>query len=165
MELQIRYDKTSTGNKLNPVSREILAEQFKAMLEKGGNWYIRILRSSYTPTRYKYLFGCVYLTALPNVADLLHIVEFQDGEYKTRPIETTSELHDLMKWKYAAVEVMDPTTGDVTRLPVSTTQFEDAKFYSEFEEQVILFLSEIGGFPNGCMSREEYAGLMKSKPK
>jgi len=148
-------------NKIHPVSRQILQEQFQEMQEKGGWWNFTTTQANYTPTRYKYLFDCVYKDALPNVAHRFQVIG-KDG--KQRPLETASELHEYMKWAFNSILILNPETGEVCRVPDTSTKLDDNKFYSVFEEKVIQLLTEMDAFgADGCMSRDEWAE--KKHPK
>lgn len=142
-------------NTLHHVSRQILKEQIEEMAKIGGWWNFVATQRQYTPTRYKYLFDCVYQEALPRVAHRYQIVE--NGQ--PRPIKNTEELHLCMKWEFLSVQIIEPETGVISRIPGTSTALEDKEFYQEFEENVIAHLTELGGFPDGCLSREEWAEL------
>jgi hypothetical protein len=148
-------------HKIHPVSREILREQIAQMADKGGWWNISTTQANYTPTRYKYLFDCVYKDALPNVANRFQVIG-KDG--KQRPLETTDELHEYMKWAFNSILILNPETGEVCRVPDTSTKLDDNKFYSVFEEKVIQLLTEMDAFgADGCLSRDEWAE--KKHPK
>ena len=146
---------------LHPVSREIMREQFAEMAEKGGWWNFSTTQANYTPTRYKYLFDCVYKNALPNVAHRFQVI----GKYgKQRPLETAKELHEYMKWAFNSVLILNPETGEVCRVPDTSTKLDDRKFYDTFEEKVIQLLTEMDAFgADGCMSREQWAEMKHPK--
>jgi hypothetical protein len=147
--------------KLHPISREIMREKFEEMAEKGGWWNFSTTQANYTPTRYKYLFDCVYKNALPNVAHKFQVIG-KDG--KQRPLEKPEELHEYMKWAFNSILILNPETGEVCRVPDTSTKLDDNKFYSVFEEKVIQLLTEMDAFgADGCMSRDKWAQMKHPK--
>jgi hypothetical protein len=141
--------------KLTSVSRQIVKEQFDEMAEKGGWWNVSTTQRQYTGGRCKYLFDCVYQTALPNVCNRWLIVDSKTG--KQRTIETSDELHLCMKTEFLEITIINRETGEAKKTAGSSTVLEDDKFYMEFEEQVIQLLTEMGGFGDlGCLSRDEW---------
>lgn len=149
-------------NALHRVSRQILKEAVETMAKAGGWWTVQATQRSYTPTRYKYLFDCVYADAMPNVAERYQILDPATGRH--RGLESVEELHLCMKWEFLSIQLVDPTTGEITRIPGTSTQLDDRKFFDEFVEQVICHLTELGGYGvDGCLSREEWAELKHPK--
>ena len=149
------------GN-LHPVSRQILKEQIDVMRGKGKAWTITATQRNYTPTRYKYLFDCVYKDALQVAAKKYKIwnPKKQDFEF----IETAAQLHTCMLYEFNSVQVVNTSTGELFRVAESSTKLEDANFYQVFEEKVIQQLTEMGCYDDdGCMSRDKWAE--KKHPK
>lgn len=149
-------------NALHPVSRQILKEQVEEMAAKGGWWNFTATQRQYTPTRYKYLFDCVYQSALQVAATKYKIWNPATGEFSF--IETTAQLHTCMLYEFNSVQVVNVTTGELCRVTESSTKLDDKEFYATFEEQVIQALTEMGCFDaDGCMSREEWAEMKHPK--
>ena len=147
---------------LHPTSRQILKEQIQEMANKGGWWTLTATQRAYTPTRYKYLFDCVYQSALQVAATKYKIWNAAVGDFQF--IETVEDLHTCMKTEFLKIQICNTETGEIMTTIDSSTRLEDAKFYQVFEEQVIQALTEMGCFDeDGCMSRDEWAETKKAK--
>jgi len=147
---------------ITPVSRQILDERIEEMAEKGGWWTLTATQRVYTPTRYKYLFDCVYQSALQVAATKYKIWDSTKQDFKW--IETTEDLHTCMKTEFLKIQICNTETGEVTTTIDSSTRLEDREFYSVFEEQVIQHLTEMNCFDaDGCMTREEWAEAKKAR--
>jgi hypothetical protein len=147
---------------LHRVSREILRERLQEMAEKGGWWNFTTTQANYTPTRYKYLFDCVYKNALPEAVKKYKIwnPSKQDFEY----IKTAQDLHTCMKTEFMRIQIYNTETCEIMTTIDSSTRLEDKAFYQVFEEKVIQHLTEMGCFDaDGCMSRDEWAEMKHPK--
>lgn len=132
------------------------------MREKGKVWTITATQRNYTPTRYKYLFDCVYKNALQVAATKYKI--WNPAKVDFEFIETTAQLHTCMLYEFNSVQVVNTSTGELFRVTESSTKLEDARFYQIFEEKVIQQLTEMGCFDaDGCPTREEWAEIKHPK--
>jgi hypothetical protein len=148
--------------KLHPVSREIMREQFAEMAEKGGWWWFTATQRNYTGSRYKYLFDCVYQSALQIAATKYKIWNPAKAEFEF--IETVEDLHTCMKAEFMRIQVYNAETNELMIAIDSSTRLDDKEFYSIFEEKVIQALTEMGCFDaDGCMSRDEWARMKHPK--
>ena len=147
---------------LHSTSREILKERIAEMAAKGGWWWFTATERNYTGSRYKYLFDCVYQSALQVAATKYKIWDPTKQDFKW--IETTEDLHTCMKTEFLKIQICNTETGEITTTIDSSTRLEDREFYSVFEEQVIQHLTEMGCFDaDGCMTREEWAEAKKAR--
>ena len=132
------------------------------MAAKGGWWWFTATQRNYTGTRYKYLFDCVYQSALQVAATKYKIWNplTQDFQF----IETTAQLHTCMLYEFNSVQIVNTTTGELFRAAESSTKLQDKEFYDTFEEQVIQALTEMGCFDaDGCPTRDEWAKMKHPK--
>jgi hypothetical protein len=148
--------------KLHPVSREIMREQFAEMAKKGGWWWFTATQRNYTGSRYKYLFDCVYQSALQEAAKKYKIWNPAKAEFEF--IETVEQLHTCMKAEFMRIQVYNAETNELMTAIDSSTRLDDKEFYSIFEEKVIQALTEMGCFDaDGCMTRDEWARMKHPK--
>lgn len=56
------------------------------------------------------------------------------GEVK--PIETVEQLHQWLKLRYNFIEIVDKETGEVSRMPCSTTELNDRDFIGKYMQQI-----------------------------
>lgn len=132
------------------------------MQEKGGWWWFTATQRVYTGTRYKYLFDCVYQSALQVAATKYKLWNPAKAEFEY--IQTTEDLHTCMKGEFMRVQTYNTETQEIKVSIESSTRLEDKQFYTVFEEQVIQHLTEMGCFDaDGCMSREEWAAMKHPK--
>ncbi len=147
---------------IHPVSREIMKEQFAEMAEKGGWWWFTTTQRNYTGSRYKYLFDCVYQSALQIAATKYKIWNPAKAEFEY--IETVEDLHTCMKAEFMRIQIYNSETQELMTAIESSTRLDDKEFYTVFEEKVIQALTEMGCFDaDGCMSREEWARMKHPK--
>jgi len=68
--------------------------------------------------------------------------EFVEG-YKemTGEITTTEEAHDFLKNKFNYIEITNPETGEIEKMPQTTTTKTTVEFI-EYQEDCIRFISE-----------------------
>jgi hypothetical protein len=148
--------------KIHPVSREIMKEQFAEMAAKGGWWWFTATKRNYTGSRYKYLFDCVYQSALQEAAKKYKIWNPAKAEFEF--IETVEQLHTCMKAEFMRIQVYNSETQELMTAIDSSTRLDDKEFYTVFEEKVIQALTEMGCFDaDGCMSRDEWARMKHPK--
>jgi len=147
---------------LHPVSRQILKEQIQEMAAKGGWWWFTATERNYTGSRYKYLFDCVYQSALQVAATKYQLWNPAKQEFEY--IQTTEDLHTCMKGEFLRVQTYNTETQEIKISIESSTKLDDREFYNVFEEQVIQHLTEMGCFDaDGCMTREEWAESKKAR--
>jgi hypothetical protein len=148
--------------KIHPVSREIMREQFEEMAKLGGWWWFTATQRNYTGSRYKYLFDCVYQSALQEAAKKYKIWNPAKAEFEF--IETVENLHTCMKAEFMRIQVYNSETQELMTAIDSSTRLDDKEFYSIFEEKVIQALTEMGCFDaDGCMTRDEWARMKHPK--
>jgi hypothetical protein len=148
--------------KLHPVSREIMREQIEEMAKKGGWWWFTATQRNYTGSRYKYLFDCVYQSALQIAATKYKIWNPAKAEFEY--IETVEDLHTCMKAEFMRIQVYNSETQELMVAIDSSARLDDKEFYTVFEEKVIQALTEMGCFDaDGCMSRDEWARMKHPK--
>jgi hypothetical protein len=82
-----------------------------------------------TPKKYKYYFDCVMHCMLAQVGH-----RFQIGD---RTAQTTEEIHTVMKFIYNPITVYCISTGDVYKIPGTTTSMTDSEFIDRYEQQII----------------------------
>lgn len=147
---------------LHPTSRETLKERIAEMAAKGGWWWFTATERNYTGSRYKYLFDCVYQSALQVAATKYQLWNPAKQEFEY--IQTTEDLHTCMKGEFLRVQTYNTETQEIKISIESSTKLDDREFYTIFEEQVIRHLTEMGCFDaDGCMTREEWAETKKRK--
>lgn len=88
-------------NTLHRVSRQILKERIEEMAKIGGWWNFVATQRQYTPTRYKYLFDCVYSHALPIAATKYKIWNPAKAEFEF--IQSVEDLHTCMKAEFMRI--------------------------------------------------------------
>ena len=148
--------------KLHATSRQILKEQIEEMAAKDGWWWFTATQRNYTGSRYKYLFDCVYQSALQVAATKYKIWDSAKQDFKW--IETTEDLHTCMKTEFLKIQICNTETGEITTTIDSSTRLEDREFYNVFEEKVIQHLTEMNCYDaDGCMTREEWAEAKKAR--
>jgi hypothetical protein len=149
-------------NTIHPVSRQVLKEQIEEMAAKGGWWWFTSTQRNYTGSRYKYLFDCVYQSALQIAATKYKIWNPAKAEFEY--IETVEDLHTCMKAEFMRIQVYNSETKELMTAIESSTRLDDKEFYTVFEEKVIQALTEMGCFDaDGCMSRDEWARMKHPK--
>ena len=147
---------------LTRVSRQILKERIEEMAKIGGWWTFTSTQRQYTPTRYKYLFDCVYQSALQVAATKYKIWNPAKAEFEF--IQNVEDLHTCMKAEFMRIQVYNSETCELMTAIDSSTRLEDKEFYQVFEEKVIQALTEMGCFDaDGCMSRDEWAAMKHPK--
>lgn len=147
---------------LHPTSREILKERIEEMAAKGGWWWFTATERNYTGSRYKYLFDCVYQSALQVAATKYKLWNPANQQFEY--IQTTEDLHTCMKGEFLRVQTYNTETKEIKISIESSTKLDDREFYNVFEEQVIQHLTEMGCFDaDGCMTREEWAEVKKAR--
>lgn len=147
---------------LHPTSREILKERIEEMAAKGGWWWFTATERNYTGSRYKYLFDCVYQSALQVAATKYKLWNPANQQFEY--IQTTEDLHTCMKGEFLRVQTYNTETQEIKISIESSTKLDDREFYNVFEEQVIQHLTEMNCFDSdGCMTREEWAEVKKAR--
>ena len=147
---------------LHRVSRQILKERIEEMAQLGGWWAFTATQRVYTPTRYKYLFDCVYQSALQEAANKYKIWNPAKAEFEY--IQTVEDLHTCMKAEFMRIQIYNAETNELMVAIDSSTRLEDKEFYTVFEEKVIQALTEMGCFDaDGCPTREEWARMKHPK--
>lgn len=147
---------------LHPTSRQILKEQIQVMAAKGGWWWFTATERNYTGSRYKYLFDCVYQSALQVAATKYQLWNPAKQEFEY--IQTADDLHTCMKGEFLRVQTYNTETQEIKISIESSTKLDDREFYNVFEENVIQHLTEMGCFDaDGCMTREEWAESKKAR--
>ena len=150
------------GHTIHPTSRQILKERIEEMAKIGGCWNFVATQRQYTPTRYKYLFDCVYSHALPMAATKYKIWNPAKAEFEF--IQSVEDLHTCMKAEFMRIQVYNSETQELMTAIDSSTRLEDKEFYTVFEEKVIQALTEMGCFDaDGCMTRDEWAASKHPK--
>jgi len=126
-------------------------------LEEGAWTFTRAKDKPYKSTRYKYLFGHVYLAAVTqfNRRGMYQIHIEETGE--TLPL-TVEDLHDMMKQWFNPVVVK--YQGMKIIKGGSTRKLSDSEFINEFLEKILHFLSEKDVI---CLSYSEWREKAESK--
>ena len=127
---------------LHPTSREILKERIEEIAAKGGWWWFTATERNYTGSRYKYLFDCVYQSALQVAATKYKLWNPANQQFEY--IQTTEDLHTCMKGEFLRVQTYNTETKEIKISIESSTKLDDREFYNVFEEQVIQHLTEMG---------------------
>lgn len=113
-----------------------------------------------TPSRYKYYWDCVMRLMLTGAGDKFQIL---GGDGVIRPAKSTEEIHAFMKFKYNSIEIVDPETGQMFRIPNTTTGMTDSKFIQEYEHVII---ADHSGPPFNLEfpTRQQYADMRRPVP-
>lgn len=130
-----------TGGKLTETSRDIFAEKFRELPDGKHLIESKRVTSTYTPTRYKYYFDAVMWLILQHAGNSLMIISGNEQ----RHVESTKDVHAVMKLRYNGVTIVDRNTGEVFKLARSTTNLSDRDFIGEYTERII---EEYAGEPH-----------------
>lgn len=131
------------GGRLTEAHREILIDQIRRLPDGGYEVIIQEeTTGSYTPTRYRYYFGHIVEVILLTCGDKFRVVG-ANGEL--RPLRTSKEVHEALKFLYNPVTVITPKGAYQTGL--STTGLSDRKFIGEYAETI---LAEFSQPPYNC---------------
>jgi len=112
---------------MSSTDRAEFSRQWQALDD--GEYEILFKKATRGNTRYKFYFDAV-------MACILH----QAGSYfvlGSRPAATVEEIHLVMKYKYNPMEIVDLETGEMIRVPCSTTVMNDTDFIQRYEQQII----------------------------
>jgi len=123
---------------LSDTARYKLKQFFAKMTE--GSYLLTLTKDkTYKKSRYKYLFGCVYLAAVTqfNQRSMFQIEIEETGEQLPLTVE---DLHEMMKSYFNQVVVR--YKGFRIIKGGSTKKLTDTAFLNEFLEKVFVFLSE-----------------------
>ena len=105
---------------------------FDTIKSTEGIIQVHIKEFSKSNTRYKYYFGYV----LPEILKC-GIWQIKDSDGNWKRCTNTTQLHELMKYKYNPAQALDPFTGEVITLGgKSTTELSDTEFIHRFTEQI-----------------------------
>ena len=158
MSVTIFHITTNGGTDFTGQSRDILAEQLRA-LEPGRHKIAFEKVGAYErPTRYKWYFSVMMTEILNKCADRFQILNPRTGE--TSPPRTTADIHEIMKAIYNPVTIITP--HGATNSGGTTTNLSDREFINEYSEMI---MSEFSSPPYNCefLSPDEWREIMKAK--
>lgn len=118
--------------RLTPQSRDVLLETLRNLPEGGYNVTFEAKSQAYTPTRYRYYFGCLVQTILLTCADRFKIV---GADCEMRSPTTTEEMHEVLKFYYNPVTVITPRGAFQTGS--TTTALNDRDFIGTYMETIM----------------------------
>ena len=139
MKTSIFFLTTNGGTNFTGQSREILAEQLRAL--EAGRYKVTIEEDKpgqYSATRYRFYFGVVLTAILEKCGKLFATLDRSTGELI--PCRNTTALHEHMKLKYRPITIVTPQGAFV--VPGSSTDYSDREFYTEFMEQIMADFSQ-----------------------
>lgn len=124
---------TTYSGMLTSQSKQSIRELFSELPE--GSFEVVVLQVSdkFTASRYKYYFDCVLRIILDNCGNQHQIASPTTG--MARPVQTTEELHWVMKCIYNPVVFV--RNGRAVQMPGSTRDLSDRAFAGQFVEQII----------------------------
>lgn len=154
--VNVRIEKKN--GKLDVGSRQIMANWFNGLQDGYHEVSAKTVADlQYQPTRYKYLFDCVYQLCLPSAARVYRVLEGGDP----RPIRTVEELHYCMKAVYNPVHCVNIETGQVLSNALTTTALSDRDFAKRFLDEILV---EFSSPPHNLEipTREEWRDMRES---
>lgn len=140
--------------RLTPQSRDVLLDAIRNLPQGGYQVVIEEKNRAYTPTRYRYYFGCLVQTILLTCADRFKIV---NAAGEMRSPATTEEMHEVLKFYYNPVTVITPRGAFQTGS--TTTALTDRDFIGEYMETI---MADFSNPPYNCdfMQYEEWREMM-----
>ena len=149
-----------TNSDFDDKSQLNLSDLIEIIKSRDGSYLITVTEShrGYTATRYKYYFDCVLGLIFPH---LLGRVGFYINE-EFKPVASIAQFHEWLKIKYNPAEFINPETGEVHLVGLSTTTLNDREFIDSFTPQII---ADFAGEPYfvEMISFEDWRNMHKSK--
>ena len=126
------------GKQFTQKSRESFRKHFLDLDDGKYKIALESMNTSFTPSRYKYYFDYVMFVILHQASDHLKILN-REGEFVD--VETTAEVHQIIKAIFNPITFVDLTTGVTGTIGKSTKGLSDRQFIGEFTEKVIAHYS------------------------
>lgn len=113
-------------------SRAALRGLFDSLAPGQYSLVVEEAKRGYTPTRYRYYFGCILPQILHKCSERF-LIQGRDGVLQ--PVQSTDDLHFAIKAMFNPVVIVTPA-GAYT-IGESTTNLNDRDFISEFLPNVM----------------------------
>lgn len=112
--------------------RELFHHEWSSL--EDGDYHIVIKKATKGTSRNKFYWDCVLWCILSQAGEY-----FRLGERAPR---TEEDIHLVLKYKYNPIDLIDTTTGEITRIPGTTRDLTDTDFIGKYEEQIIADFSQ-----------------------
>lgn len=146
-------------NRLTEVTRQHLKQAFDNLKDGTHEVHLFANMERAYKTRYKWYFA--YL--LPEIITRCNILITCHQTGEERHI-TTGELHQHFKKAYNGGSVVDPLTGKISLVGLSTTKLDDNEFISEFEDKIQFdFMTAFPDAFQDFLDRGTWIDAMKAK--
>lgn len=120
------------SGRMLPIDKEAFAHEWAAL--EDGDYHFVIKKATKGTSRNKFYWDCVLWCILSQAGEY-----FRLGDH---PPRTEADIHLVLKFKYNPIEMIDVTTGEVTRIPGTTRDMTDSDFIGKYEEQIIADFSQ-----------------------